>query len=487
MLFNSLQFCAFFIIVTSLYFLLPWQQRWKMLLAASCIFYMAFVPAYIVVLFTTILIDYWMGIKIAASEGRTRRVYLYVSIVATCLVLFIFKYYNFFAITVRQLEALFGGAASFPLAHLILPIGLSFHTFQSLSYVIEVYRGKQEPERNFGIYALYVMFYPQLVAGPIERPQNLLYQFREDHRFDLENFSQGLRLVAWGFFQKMVIADRAAAYVNEVYGHWSTYSGLTLLFASLMFAVQIYADFAGYSTIAIGCARIMGFRLMRNFNHPYFACSIGEFWRRWHISLSTWFRDYVYIPLGGNRVSVPRFYLNLLITFTVSGLWHGANWTFIVWGAYHGTLLILESVLQPVTSRLGNSAIVTGIRRLMTIALACIGWVFFRAPHLSDAFHILQRMAGARLFSKTDWFEAVLAFTGSNAAFAVCTTTVALIALFFTIEWIEEKGISLMPDGLRSFWFKHSWSQAAVTTVVLFQSVLMFGVLRASAFIYFQF
>jgi D-alanyl-lipoteichoic acid acyltransferase DltB (MBOAT superfamily) len=487
MLFNSLQFCAFFVIVTSLYFLLPWQQRWKMLLVASCVFYMAFVPAYIVVLFTTILIDYWMGIKIAASEGKTRRAYLFISIIATCLVLFVFKYFNFVAITVRQLQGLLGGAASFPLVNLILPIGLSFHTFQSLSYVIEVYRGKQQPERNLGIYSLYVMFYPQLVAGPIERPQNLLHQFREDHGFDLENFSQGLRLVAWGFFQKMVIADRAAEYVNGVYRHWSSFSGLTLIIASLLFSVQVYADFSGYSTIAIGCARIMGFRLMRNFNHPYFSCSFSEFWKRWHISLSTWFRDYVYIPLGGNRVGLSRHYLNLLITFTISGLWHGANWTFVVWGAYNGILLILESTLAPLTSRLGNSLLVTAVRRMVTLCLICIGWVFFRAPHLSDAFAILRRMAGARLLARSDWFEATMAFSVSNTSFAVGTITVVLILLFFMVEWMEENGLSAFPDWLRSFQCQHPWGQEAFTTIALFQAIMMFGVLRASAFIYFQF
>jgi alginate O-acetyltransferase complex protein AlgI len=482
MLFNSLQFCTFFVVVTSLYFLLPWRHRWKMLLAASCIFYMAFVPAYIFVLFATILIDYWMGIKIAASQGRARRIYLWVSIVATCLVLFVFKYYNFFAITVRQLQGALGAPADFPIASIILPIGLSFHTFQSLSYVIEVYRGNQEPERNFGIYALYVMFYPQLVAGPIERPQNLLHQFYENHRFDLENFSQGMLLIAWGFFQKMVIADRAATYVNQVYGNWTTYSGLSLIVATLLFAVQIYADFAGYSTIAIGCARVMGFRLMRNFNHPYFACSISEFWKRWHISLSTWFRDYVYIPLGGSRVSQSRCFVNLLITFVVSGLWHGANWTFIVWGAYNGALLILEEILKPLTSRLGDSAIVIGLRRLVVVALSCIGWVFFRAAHLSDAFQILGRMFSARLFSRTDWLEAALAFTGASTAFAVGITTLVLIVLFFTIEWMQEQNSLSVPSR-----FQLSWNYAALTTVALCQCVLMFGILRSSAFIYFQF
>jgi D-alanyl-lipoteichoic acid acyltransferase DltB (MBOAT superfamily) len=298
-----------------------------MLLVASCIFYMAFVPAYIFILLTTILIDYYMGILIAGSTGRRRLVYLQISIVSTCLVLFIFKYSAFFGMTIRELQALVGTAQDFPIAHILLPIGLSFHTFQSLSYVVEVYRGKQQPERNFGIYSLYVMFYPQLVAGPIERPQNLLHQFHEEHRFELSNLALGLRLMLWGFFQKMVIADRCAVYVNHVYNNWQVESGLALLIATIFFAIQIYADFAGYSCIAIGCARVMGFQLMTNFNHPYFSQSFGEFWKRWHISLSTWFRDYVYIPLGGSRVRTSRFYLNLLLTFSISGLWHGANWT----------------------------------------------------------------------------------------------------------------------------------------------------------------
>jgi D-alanyl-lipoteichoic acid acyltransferase DltB (MBOAT superfamily) len=482
MLFNSLHFCLFFVVTTSLYFLLPWRQRWKMLLAASCLFYMAFVPAYIVVLFTTILIDYWMGIRIAESNGVRRRLYLLISVVATCLVLFVFKYYNFFALSVRQLQALLGGAASFPLAHLILPIGLSFHTFQSLSYVIEVYRGRQQPERHFGIYALYVMFYPQLVAGPIERPQNLLHQFYQDHRFNLDDFSRGMLLIAWGFFQKMVIADRCAHYVNEAYGHWQSYSGVTLIVAALLFSIQIYADFAGYSTIAIGCARVMGIQLMQNFNHPYFASSVSEFWQRWHISLSTWFRDYIYFPLGGSRVSPPRHYFNLMVVFLISGLWHGANWTFLVWGLYHAVLLILETSLRPVTSRLVKSGWFVALHRIATLSLICLGWVFFRAAHVSDAFSILGKMATARILSISDWMEAALTFTGTNTSVAVGTVTILLIAAFLAVEWFQESGRSVNLHLVTL-----SPKYAALVTVALFQIILMFGVLRASAFIYFQF
>jgi D-alanyl-lipoteichoic acid acyltransferase DltB (MBOAT superfamily) len=454
-----------------------------MLLAASCYFYMAFVPAYIIVLFTTILIDYWMGIRIAESTGSKRRFYLIVSIVATCLVLFIFKYYNFFALSVRQLQALLGGDSSIPLAHIILPIGLSFHTFQSLSYVIEVYRGKQDPERNFGIYSLYVMFYPQLVAGPIERPQNLLYQFYQDHRFNLEDFSQGMMLIAWGFFQKMVIADRCAPYVNEVFGHAKTYSGLSLWVAALLFLVQLYADFSGYSTIAIGCARVMGIRLMRNFNHPYFSLSITEFWRRWHISLSTWFRDYIYFPLGGSRVGPPQHYLNLMIVFVISGLWHGANWTFILWGAYHGVLMIIETILRPFTGWMGNSGVLNAFRWVRTIALSAVGFAIFRSSSISDASLILKKMLVAtNPLSKRDWIEAAFAFGGGNYVIAVASVTIGMTFLFFAIEWAEEKQMLSIPH-----WNRVPWNYAAFTTVILFQVILMFGILRPSAFIYFQF
>jgi alginate O-acetyltransferase complex protein AlgI len=479
MLFNSLQFCAFFVIVTVAYFVLPWRMRWLMLLSASCIFYMAFIPAYIVILFTTILIDYWMGIKIADASGRRRRIYLQVSIVATCLVLFVFKYFNFFALTVRQLQGLFGADASFPIGHIILPIGLSFHTFQSLSYVIEVYRGHQKPERHFGIYALYVMFYPQLVAGPIERPQNLLHQFYEDHKFDLEDFSQGLQKIAWGFFMKMVIADRAATVVNSVYGSWAKSDGLTLLMATVMFAVQIYADFAGYSSIAIGCARVMGIHLMQNFNHPYFSRSIAEFWKRWHISLSTWFKDYVYIPLGGNRVSMPRHFVNLIITFGVSGLWHGANWTFVVWGVYNGVLLVVESLLPK--NLVPHNWFGSALRRGATLGLTLIGWVFFRAPNLSVALGILRRIGMHTRFNMHSIQSVILSFRGDNTSLAVCITTLLFIALMFVGEWAAEHHWKAVPPRLIG------WKYPAFATVALFQIILMFGILRASSFIYFQF
>ena len=293
MLFNSLEFLIFFPIVTAGYFLLPFHWRWLWLLVASCIFYMAFVPIYILILVVTIVVDYFAGLLIERTRGRKRWRYLVTSIIVTCGVLFVFKYYNFFGNNVNWIAEQFNlDFAVDPLA-LILPIGLSFHTFQSLSYVIEVYRGNQKAEPHFGIYSLYVMFYPQLVAGPIERPQNLLHQLREKHHFEYQRVADGLKLMAWGLFKKVVIADRLAVVVNTVYADPTAHSGGALLLASVFFAFQIYCDFSGYSDMAIGAAQVMGIRLMENFRRPFASRTTATFWTRWHISLSLWFRDYV--------------------------------------------------------------------------------------------------------------------------------------------------------------------------------------------------
>ncbi|MFD2144187.1 MBOAT family O-acyltransferase [Mucilaginibacter antarcticus] len=333
MVFNSLPFLIFYLLVTSLYFILEHKYRWGLLLAASCYFYIAFVPIYILILGFTILIDYFAGIYLEKTTApKKRKRLLVISLIANIGVLAVFKYYNFFALNINVI----GNGGWLGYLKILLPIGLSFHTFQAMSYTIEVYRGNQKAEKHFGIYALYVMFYPQLVAGPIERPQNILHQFYEKHPFNFEDLKAGLMQMATGMFKKVVIADRLAIAVDGAYLHPQTQSGGSLLIATLLYGFQIYCDFSGYSDIGIGAARTMGFRLMDNFRSPYFSRSVSEFWSRWHISLSTWFRDYLYIPLGGNRVAVPHWYLNLLIVFVVSGFWHGANWTFIIWGALHG-------------------------------------------------------------------------------------------------------------------------------------------------------
>ncbi|OFZ56311.1 MAG: alginate O-acetyltransferase, partial [Bacteroidetes bacterium RIFCSPHIGHO2_02_FULL_44_7] len=319
MLFNSLQFLIFFPTVTTLYFILPHRFRWFLLLIASCIFYMAFIPAYILILLVTIVVDYIAGILIEKSQGKKRKLYLLISIVANIGFLAFFKYYNFASTNLTELAQFLHWNYSVPVLSIILPIGLSFHTFQAMSYTIEVYRGKQVAERHFGIYALYVLFYPQLVAGPIERPQNLLHQFREEHSFDYRRVTDGLKLMLWGLFKKVVIADRAAVFVDTVFNSPGDFQGVSFIIAAALFSFQIYCDFSGYSDIAIGAAQVMGFKLMDNFNRPYFSKSIAEFWKRWHISLSTWFKDYLYIPLGGNRVGKPRWYFNLFFVFLLSG------------------------------------------------------------------------------------------------------------------------------------------------------------------------
>src|SRR3989344_5166299 len=355
MLFNSLQFLIFFPVVTVLYFLITQRYRWVLLLAASVVFYMAFIPIYVLILIITIIIDYCAGIWIEQSTGRNRKVFLVISIVSTCLVLFIFKYFNFFNANLSALAQFLHWNYPIPILNIILPIGLSFHTFQSLSYVIEVYRGKQKAEYNFGIYALYVMFYPQLVAGPIERPQNLLHQFYEKHDFNYRRVTDGLKLMLWGLFKKIVIADRLAVFVNQVYNNPTGFEGISLITATVFFAFQIYCDFSGYSDIGIGAAQVMSFKLMDNFKRPYFSKSISEFWKRWHISLSTWFRDYFYFSIGGNRVSIPRWYFNLFATFLLSGFWHGANWTFIFWGALHGFYLIFGIMASKIRTAIAGS------------------------------------------------------------------------------------------------------------------------------------
>ncbi len=413
-----------------------------MLLIASCVFYMAFIPKFIVILAGLIIVDYTAAIWLSKSglSERERKLILTISILSTCLVLFVFKYFNFFNENIAAIASLLHW--NYPIAALtiVLPIGLSFHTFQSLSYVIEVYRGHQKAERHFGIYSLYVMFYPQLVAGPIERPQNLLHQFYAEHAFDYKRVTDGLKLMAWGLFKKVVIADRLAVAVNTVYGDPSGFTGLPLVVATVFFAFQIYCDFSGYSDIAIGAAQVMGFRLMDNFNRPYFSKSIAEFWKRWHISLSTWFRDYLYIPLGGNRAKTWRWKFNIFITFLVSGLWHGANWTYIIWGALNGVYLLSSMMTQSFRSAVCRlvtldryPALHKVVKIVITFSLVCVAWVFFRANDVHDAWYILThlhymigdgRIVGAwqllRMgLSRYDLIVAVCAIIGMEALHAM--------------------------------------------------------------------
>ena len=379
MLFNTLSFMIFFPVVTLVYYLLPFRWRWCWLLVASCFFYMWFKPVYILILLVTILIDYSAGLMIHRyrHQPRKRKGWLIASIVSTLSVLFIFKYQGLFYET-----------------NILLPIGLSFHTFQSLSYVIEVYRGNQRPERHFGFYSLYVMFYPQLVTGPIERPQNLLRQLRIPQPFQMQNLARGVMLIIFGLFAKMVVADNLAVYVDQIYAQPDQYGSAAIALGLFFYSFQIYCDFFGYSTIALGCAKAMGYDLMDNFRAPYLSASVGEFWHRWHISLSTWFRDYVYIPLGGSRVKVSRWMFNIMVVFLLSGLWHGADWTFVVWGGMHGLLLLVEGLPAKLRHQRPKATSSLPLRLLRTAAVFVVVtllWSIFRA----EGFWQIKQLAKA--------------------------------------------------------------------------------------------
>ncbi|WP_188766050.1 MBOAT family O-acyltransferase [Emticicia aquatilis] len=396
MLFNSIEFLLFFPIVTIVYFLLVHKHRWWWLLAASCVFYMVFKPEYLLILGFTIVVDYYAGIWIENAVGKQRKWFLILSLVANIGVLAFFKYTNFAIFALAQ-----ANIAHYKLLDFILPIGLSFHTFQAMSYTIEVYRGNQKAEKHFGLYALYVMFYPQLVAGPIERPQNVLHQFYEKKSFDYQRVTSGLKLMAWGLFKKVVIADRLTLFVDKVYDTPTQYEGVPIIIATIFFTFQIYCDFSGYSDIALGSAEVMGFKLMKNFDRPYFSKSISEFWRRWHISLSTWFRDYLYIPLGGNRVSKTRQNFNQFFVFAVSGLWHGANWNFIIWGALHGFYLIFARITQKprayfnkITGLEKVPFILKTVQAFTTFCLVAFAWIFFRGNYLeqSQCWHLVTHL-----------------------------------------------------------------------------------------------
>ena len=400
MLFNSLHFLIFLPVVVLGYFLLPHRFRWVWLLAASYYFYMCWEVKYaLLILFSTAL-SYVTGHFMGNSHNqRIRRIALIISLVGNLSVLFVFKYYGFFSGACGALLAEFGLSYNTPVLKLLLPVGISFYTFQALSYSIDVYRGDRPPEKHAGIFALYVSFFPQLVAGPIERSTHLMPQFFERHDIDSVRITSGIKLIAWGFFKKLVIADRLAVVVNRVYDNPFEFHGMVLAVATVFFAYQIYCDFSAYSDIAIGSARILGFDLMTNFRCPYHAVSIGDFWKRWHISLTSWFMDYLYIPLGGSRINHRRWILNVLAVFVISGLWHGANWTFLAWGGLHGVYFLVSKLTASFRMRfasiIGLHHIPRGhafFRIIITFTLVCAGWVFFRADSILDAWYILTTL-----------------------------------------------------------------------------------------------
>lgn len=466
MLFNSLPFLIFLPVVVLLYYLLPQRFRWILIFVASSYFYMAFVPKYILILFFIILVDYFSGIAIEGAKGRRRKLFLALSLIANILLLSFFKYFNFLNENLSNLTQLCGGNFQPVNLSIILPIGLSFHTFQSMSYTIEVYRGKQKAERHLGYFANYVLFFPQMVAGPIERYEGLGNALKEKHTPLYKNFSDGFRLVLFGLFVKMVVADNIAPYVNAIYENPLAHSRLQVLMGVILFSFQIYADFYGYSTIALGSAMLLGVRIMDNFKTPYLSLNITEFWNRWHISLSTWFKDYLYIPLGGNRVKLPRWMFNIMFVFMVSGLWHGASWTFVVWGALHGMMLVFERLVGKIVKFKNTGLFLKTLLALKTFLLVAFIWIFFRAENFSKAKEIIKiLLKGSENSVDTESYWPALFFSG---------------VLILTDLWLYNTRID------RQLERQMFWQRWSIYTLLIFGLLALAGT-KKYTFIYFQF
>jgi D-alanyl-lipoteichoic acid acyltransferase DltB (MBOAT superfamily) len=489
MLFNSLEFLFFFPITTLLYYLMPHRFRWIWLLLISCYFYMAFIPIYILILGFTIVIDYYAGILIEENEGKKRKLFLTLSLLSNIGVLCVFKYYNFINDNLSLLLHGAGYRNPIPFLSILLPIGLSFHTFQAMSYTIEVYRGNQKAERHFGIYSLYVMFYPQLVAGPIERPQNLLHQFRTEKQISYKDIRSGVGLMAWGLFKKVVIADRIGTMVDFVYSSPQSFKGLPLLVAALLFAYQIYCDFSGYSDIAIGAARVLGFKLMINFNRPFASTSIGDFWRRWHISLSTWFNDYLFTPIATRWRNYGKLGIvsAAAVTFFISGLWHGAAWTFILFGCLHGLALAYELATKKLRKYLASKMskkLYLAICRTAVFSYAVFTWIVFRSKTGQDAWYIVKnifRNLGADItacIKEPAAAERLLYLGQGKETFFISIILIVLLELVQKLQqraslmdWLQERPVYLR----YSFYYAFAFC------------VLALGFFGKSKFIYFQF
>ncbi|MBC8432935.1 MAG: MBOAT family protein [Desulfobacterales bacterium] len=493
MSFNSFQFLIFFPSVVGLYFLIPYRFRWILLLAASYYFYMCWKVEYIFLIIASTMIDYFTGIMMGREEDkRKRKKYLIISLSGNLGLLFAFKYFNFFNDSFRTVFNEFNIFYNVSAFNVLLPVGISFYTFQTLSYAIDVYQGRKEPERHLGIFALYVSFFPQLVAGPIERSTRLLPQFYKKHDFDYRRVTFGLQLMLWGFFKKVVIADRLAVVVNQVYNNPTDYTGITLIIATYFFAFQIYCDFSGYSDIAIGAAQVLGYDLMKNFNRPYFSKSIGEFWRRWHISLSTWFRDYLYFPLGGNRVSTARWYYNIMVVFIISGLWHGANWTFIIWGSLHGIYYLCSLWLKHFGVKLSNlfnlnryPLIQKFIKVFITFHLVTFAWIFFRSNSVSDAFYIVTH-----LFDNLGYFILHINALGSGKELIGGDLGLGKLELIVSAMLIISMEITHLIQRKRSIREliaeKAIWIRWPAYYTIIFGTLLL-GKYGVQDFIYFQF
>ena len=395
MLFNSIIFLIFFAVTLVFYYIFPFKIKWMLLLIASCVFYMWWRPEFIILILISSFINYFLSGCINVSDSnKFRKFFLILNLLSNFGILFVFKYAVFVNKSFMELYEYLGKEYPISDFDIILPMGISFFTFQAAGYTIDVYKRRIKPELNFFKFMLYLMFFPQLVAGPIERAENLMGQLFSRHKFNSVNISIGIKFMIMGYFKKVVIADRAAILVDTVYNSTEDFGGIAIIIATLFFTFQIYCDFSGYSDIAIGCAKTFGIDLMKNFNRPYFSVSIKDFWRNWHISLSSWLKDYVYIPMGGSRCILIRKYFNLMVTFLLSGLWHGANWTFVLWGGLHGFYQVIGDLKNKIfkTDR-PQFFLLTFFRIIITFTLVSFAWIFFRANTISDAFYIIKNIS----------------------------------------------------------------------------------------------
>jgi alginate O-acetyltransferase complex protein AlgI len=489
MLFNSLHYLVFLPIVVAIYFAIPHRWRWLLLLIASYYFYMCWKPEYAILMVISTSVAYASALWINHTQSTRQKKVILCSCLGVLLsILFAFKYFNFVNSSVRALLANFSVNLNIPYFNVLLPVGISFYTFQKISYVVDVYHGKAQPEKHFGVFAVYSCFFPQLVAGPIERVEHLLHQFYEKHELTYERVVSGLRLIVWGLFKKIAVADRLSILVQAVYNDPHSYPGPTLVVATVFFAFQIYCDFSGYSDIAIGSARLLGFDLMLNFRQPYFARSIGEFWRRWHISLSTWFRDYVYIPLGGKRVERSRWYYNIFITFLVSGLWHGANWTFAAWGALHGCYMLVDSVVGKYRESFRGSlngfagrAMFDFVNMGITFCLVTIAWIPFRARNFADAWYVFSHLP-SNAGSWLDPHGLAIGFRGMGLNSDELMYAVVFIGIVLVYDII---------DSTAGFWQsvqrRPRYVRWAVCYAIVILTLFFNTFNRAQNFIYFQF
>lgn len=482
MLFNSIDFAIFLPIVFILYWFVT-QKNLKLqnflVVVSSYLFYGWWDWRFLSLILFSTLIDYFVGRGLAVTENRTKRKWLlWTSILVNLGFLGFFKYYNFFLDNFVTAFSFFGQSISAGSLKIILPVGISFYTFQTLSYSIDVYRKKLEPTKDFIAFCAFVSFFPQLVAGPIERATNLLPQFYKKREFSYANSVDGLRQILWGLFKKMVIADNCAEIANHAFNYSDAYSGSALLLGAIFFAFQIYGDFSGYSDIAIGTSRLFGFQLMRNFAFPYFSRNIGEFWRRWHISLSTWFRDYLYIPIGGSRGSKWQVLRNTFVIFIVSGFWHGANWTFIVWGALNALYFIPSMLAKKNRNYLDIAAkgkmlpsLKEFLQIIFTFSLTTVAWIFFRANNMSHAYAYLSKIFSKSLFT----YPQVLNLENS-------IITMVLVFIFIITEWIgRENQYALEKIGLQ---WKAPFRYALYYIIII--AIFWFGG-KEQQFIYFQF